>query len=137
MNVLVDSSVWSLALRRHRPPDVPAVDELRELVRESRARLIGPIRQEILSGIRAPEDFSRLRERLQAFPDLPLGAEDFERAAEFFNACRRAGVQGSNTDFLVCAAAERHALSILTTDGDFARYARHLPVRLHECRPKQ
>ena len=56
-----------------------------------------------------------------------LIAADFERAAEYFNTCRAKGLQGSNTDFLLCAVAERHRFPILTTDDDFTGYAHALP----------
>lgn len=130
MKVLVDTSVWSLALRR-RAPDHAAVDELRGLVAHGRAAIVGPIRQELLSGIRDVAVFARLRDHLQAFPDEPVTAVDYERAAECFNLCRAKGIQGSNTDFLLCAVAERHRFPILTTDDDFSKFARVLPVRLH------
>ena len=93
--------------------------------------MIGPIRQEILSGIREEGQFKELEVRLSAFPDLPLAPEDHVTAARFFNLCRRKGVQGSNTDFLICAVAVRHRLAIFTTDKDFAQYAKHLPIVLH------
>jgi predicted nucleic acid-binding protein len=131
LKVLVDTSVWSLALRRPVRVRHPAVDELRALVDEGRVAMIGPIRQELLSGIRDPATFERLRRELAAFPDEPLETGDFERAAEHFNACRAQGVQGSNTDFLICASAERRQLAILTTDADFSRYAGILPIVLH------
>jgi predicted nucleic acid-binding protein len=134
MNVLVDTSVWSLALRRRRPRQHDAVAELRELVREGRVVIIGPIRQELLSGIRARADFEALRDDLRAFSDMAVTREDYERAAECFNECWAAGVQGSNTDFLLCAVAERHSLPILTTDRDFASYAGILPIHLHQPR---
>jgi len=133
MKVLVDTSVWSLALRR-RAPDHPAVDELRRLIANGRAAMVGPIRQEVLSGIREKVAFDRLRDHLGAFPDEPLASADFERAAECFNVCRARGLQGSNTDFLLCAVSERHRLPILTTDEDFSRYSRVLPVVLHPVR---
>jgi predicted nucleic acid-binding protein len=60
-----------------------------------------------------------------------LESADFERAAEHFKTCRAQGVQGSNTDFLICAAAERRNLPILTTDADFTRFAAILPIMLH------
>ncbi|PYR75773.1 MAG: hypothetical protein DMF86_14380 [Acidobacteria bacterium] len=63
--------------------------------------------------------------------DEPLDTADFERAAEHFNTCRARGVQGSNTDFLICAVAERRKLPILTNDADFSRVAAILPVTLH------
>lgn len=130
MKVLVDTSVWSLALRRDRSVGDGWVRELGELIDEQRVVMAGPVRQELLSGIRSPKQFERLREHLQAFPDLPLTSADFERAAEFFNLCRTKGIQGSNTDFLLCAVAVNHQLAILTADQDFAHYARHLPIHL-------
>jgi predicted nucleic acid-binding protein len=131
VKVLVDTSVWSLALRRRAVLDHPAVQELRSLIDEGRVAIIGPIRQELLSGIRTAASFGQLRNQLQAFADEPLGTADYERAAEHFNACRAEGVQGSNTDFLICAIAERCGLPILTTDGDFVRFAKVLPISLH------
>lgn len=138
MKVLVDTSVWSLALRRRAGTETLAVTELRSLVQElrslvdeGRVAMIGPIRQELLSGIRTPASFERLRDHLQAYTDEMLESADFERAAEHFNTCRAQGVQGSNTDFLICAAAERRNLPILTTDEDFARFAALLPIVLH------
>lgn len=119
-----------MALRRRTPASALA-DELTELIREGRACLVGPIRQEVLSGIRDRTHYERLRDRLRAFVDLDLTTADFERAAELSNLCRRKGVQGSPTDFLICAAAERHGASIFTTDEDFPLYARHVPIVLH------
>ena len=130
MKVLVDTSVWSLAFRR-RSPAHASVDELRRLIVAGRAAIVGPIRQEVLSGIRDVSAFERLRDRLGAFPDEPLTTADYERAAEFFNACRAKGLRGSNTDFLLCAVSVRHRIPLLTTDGVFRRYAAVIPVALH------
>jgi predicted nucleic acid-binding protein len=129
VKVLVDTSVWSLALRR---ADItaPEVGLLRQLVQQGRVAIIGPIRQELLSGIRTADSFQRLQEQLRAFPDEALETADYERAAEHFNTCRARGIQGSNTDFLICAVAERRAMPILTTDADFEQFARVLPVQL-------
>lgn len=135
MNVLVDTSVWSLALRRvQKSANHPSVLELAELIRESRAEIIGPIRQEILSGIRDKRDFVELRKHLRAFPDLILESEDYERAADIYNDCRAAGIQGSNTDFLICAVAEQRRLALFTTDKDFSHYANHCKLELHSPR---
>jgi len=130
VKVLVDTSVWSQALRRHAQP-TPIVAELRALIDEGRVAIIGPIRQELLSGIRNTTAFDRLRDHLRSFEDEALTREDFERAAEHFNACRVRGIQGSNTDFLICAAAERRGFPIFTTDTDFIRFSRLLPIELH------
>jgi predicted nucleic acid-binding protein len=111
--------------------ETPAVKELRSLIDEGRVAMIGPIRQELLSGIRLPESFHQLRDHLRPYPDELLDSADFERAAEHFNSCRAQGVQGSNTDFLICAVAERRSLPILTTDTDFTRFARILPITLY------
>ena len=132
MKVLVDTSVWSLALRRRATPVAqPAVEELRRLIASGRAAMVGPIRQELLSGIREKDAFAKLRAQLEAFPDEPIVTADYERAAEHFNACRARGLQGSNTDFLLCAIAQRHRMAILTTDEDFSRYAKIIPLLLH------
>ena len=61
-----------------------------------------------------------------------MQSEDYEQAAEFFNICRRNGIQGSNTDFLLCAISARHDLAIFTTDADFARFQQYLPVMLYQ-----
>lgn len=132
--MLVDTSVWSLALRRTKTEGTPETGELVELIREGRVSIIGAIRQEILSGVRAPEHFRKLRERLRAFEDEVLDASDYEEAAVCFNRCRAKGVQGSNTDFLICAVSLRRRLAILTTDKDFAAFTRLLGVELHEPR---
>jgi predicted nucleic acid-binding protein len=135
MSVLVDTSVWSQAFRRREVDGESAVVlELRELVEDGQALMIGPIRQELLSGIGRRTQFDDLRDRLRAFPDLRLESTDFERAAEHFTTCRRRGLQGSNTDFLICAVAERLGVSIFTTDRDFVGYARHVPIKLHRPR---
>lgn len=134
MNILVDTCVWSTALRGKGPHVDPFVAELAELIHEVRACLIGPIRQELLSGIREAAQFKSLRQRLKPFPDIETCAEDFERAAEIFNLCRSRGIQGASTDFLICAVADRRALPILTSDADFKLYARHAPIKLHQPR---
>lgn len=131
MNVVVDTSVWSLALRRRRSSGSAEVVELAELVREGRVALLGPVRQELLSGVSVARQYETLRQHLRAFPDVALEAADHEDAAAFFNRCRARGVQGSNTDFLICAAAARRRCAILTTDRDFSHFAQVLPIQLH------
>lgn len=137
MRVLVDTIVWSAALRRVERADPAVVGELRDLVLEHRVEIIGPIRQELLSGLKGEVQFEKLAERLAAFPDLVLRTEDYVTAAEFYNICRGRGIQGSNTDFLICAVAVRHQLAIFTTDRDFPRFAEHLPIALHTARGRR
>jgi predicted nucleic acid-binding protein len=134
VNVLVDTSVWSLALRRNAGRDTAEAAELVELIKEGRVAMIGAIRQEVLSGIRAPVQFRKLRDQLRAFADVALSESDYEEAATCFNRCRAKGLQGSNTDFLMCAVSLRRDLTILTTDKDFDGFARVLGFELHEPR---
>ena len=131
MRVLVDTSVWSLALRRAERVDNCRTVELAELIQEGRVVLLGAVRQELLSGIKVKAQFELLRDRLRAFPDLELESADYEEAAVAFNRCRGRGIQGSNTDFLICAAASRRDLAIYTTDRDFERYAKLLNLELY------
>jgi len=134
MSVLVDTCVWSLALRRNFPADDPVVLELRELIREVRVKIIGPIRQEILSGVKSDVQFRRLKEKLSSFPDTLLETKVFERAAVFYTINRRKGIQGSHTDFLICAVSEIYNYPILTTDKDFRLFRENLPIKLHTPR---
>ena len=136
MKILVDTCIWSLALRRTKGEPEFLVKELIELITELRVQIIGPIRQELLSGIKAKKQFNELKKRLSAFPDLELQSQDFELAAEFFNTARSKGIQGSNTDFLICSVAHRLNLSIFTTDKDFILYSTVLPISLYESRLK-
>lgn len=135
MMALVDTSIWSMALRRSRqrlaPTESRHVTLLEELILEGRARLLGVVRQELLSGVRHPEQFARLREHLRAFPDVVLDREDYERAAEMNNTCRAQGVSGSAIDFLICAVAVGRGWAIHTSDRDFERCGRYLPITLY------
>jgi predicted nucleic acid-binding protein len=130
MRILVDTSIWSLALRRKGIFNDKAVAQLRELITESRVEMIGPIRQEILSGISDAVHFEKLRQYLAAFEDYPISRQDYENAAEMYTLCRKRGIQGSNTDFLICAVAVNNKMGIFTTDKDFTLFAKVLPIRL-------
>lgn len=163
MQVLVDTSVWSLVLRRNpstaglvssatgsdaapgsaehsaehsaaavaaRLVALAAATALRDLVADGRAAMLGVIRQELLCGIKSTRQFVQLRNALQGFVDISLRSTDHELAAEFFNTCRSCGVQGSNTDFLICAVASARQMPILSTDQDFDLYQQHLPIQL-------
>lgn len=139
--ILVDTSIWSLALRRRAAAlsaeEERLVGEWARLVAEGMAGLIGPIRQEILSGIRRLEAFQALRRMLLDFPHLNIAAEDYDRAAEFFNVCRARGVTGGPIDMLISSVAYRHGIPVFAVDTDYMMYARHLPLRLHLPRPRR
>jgi predicted nucleic acid-binding protein len=138
VNVLVDTSVWSLALRRRAsnlsPTEKETVTELAELIHEGRAKLIGLVRQELLSGIKSHEQFAKLREHLRSFPDEPVDLVDHETAAQLANQCRNKGISVSSCDMLICAVAQSRGWSIFSTDPDFARYGTVLRCQLHSIR---
>ena len=130
MKVIVDTSVWSLSLRRQKQQNNLIANRLRDLIADGRVVLLGAVRQEILSGIKHQKQFKKLRDRFKAFPNLELDVEDYELAAEYFNICRRHGVQGANTDFLICATANRRNYEIFTTDKDFINFSQYLSIVL-------
>lgn len=133
--ILVDTSIWSLALRRRRtdlsPNESAVLTEFEQLVQTGKAALIGAIRQELLSGISSSASFKSLHSYLSAFPDLPTATRDHEAAAKCFNTCRAKGVVGGPIDMLICAVAIDRSLPIFTADRDFTAYHKHLPIRLH------
>jgi hypothetical protein len=129
--VLVDTCIWSLAVRSSRQLNGPATNELASLIVKGHALLMGAVRQEVLSGISSKAQFETLRARLRAYPDVRPRTIDYEQAAHFFSVCRNHGVQGSHVDFLICAVAHRLGTPIFTTDADFSHYARFLPIKLH------
>ncbi|MBN2541891.1 PIN domain-containing protein [bacterium] len=134
MKVLVDTPVWSLAFRRKTKDtselEKSVVSKFNTLIEDYRVVLIGPIRQEILSGISNIKQYNKLKESLRAFVDFPIKLDDYEHAARLFNKCRAKGVQGSHIDFLICAVAINNGLTIFTLDVDFKRYAEITSVRL-------
>jgi predicted nucleic acid-binding protein len=133
MKVIVDTSVWSLALRRDKPESNTTVHEFQRMIQDHRVQMIGPIRQEILCGIRSESQFKKLQKHLESFPDLPAITEDYVTAAKYFNRCRSKGIQGSNTDFLICAMSNRNKFSIFTTDKDFEIFSKHIKIILHKA----
>ena len=138
MNVLVDTSVWSLALRRRQQQlnarEREIVAELAELIDEGRAKIIGLVRQEVLSGMKNSAQFAKLRDILRSFPDEPIETSDHETAALMGNQCRAAGLAISAPDMLICAVARSRVWSIFSTDPDFRRYASPLHLNLHAVR---
>ncbi len=135
MEVLVDTSIWSLALRRPKGQtndmERSLTAGLADLIRDNRARMIGPIRQELLSGIRESAQYERLRNYLRAFPDQPIGTADYEQAAQCSNQCRSRGIAGSEVDFLICAITHARKWQIFTMDADFKNYAKAIPVTMY------
>lgn len=137
MKVLVDTPVWSIALRRqHRDLNADEVRlkaALAELLVEGRILMIGPVRQELLSGIREELHFNRVREGIEALQDLSIKTAAYESAARMSNLCSSRGVANTSVDMLICAVAVASGVPILTTDRDFLRYVRVLPIQLFQA----
>jgi len=126
MKVLADACAWSLMLRRRSrkvlsPGERLIHDSLIEAIRDGQVVIIGPIRQEVLSGIQDPAQFVKLRAALGAFHDKPLTTFHFEEAARLFNLCRSRGVECGAIDILICAVAAQMRWSILTNDQGLER----------------
>jgi hypothetical protein len=133
--VLIDTCMWSLALRGKKPKEVNVAEQIAQLIDENRAKIIGPIRQEVLSGYSDTSQYEKLRSRLQYFPNEPIADIDYEIAAEYSNLCRSNGIQGSHIDFLICAVSVSLQMSIYTNDKDFLHYKQYLPISLFEKGP--
>lgn len=128
--VLVDTSIWSLALRRQDQQPSPEIDQLSTLIDDVQVVMMGAVRQELLSGIKDHRQYLKVRNYLRAFSDITVHSEDYERAADFYNRCREKGIQGSHIDFLICSVAHAHQLAIFTLDKDFEHYQSVLDIRL-------
>lgn len=139
MRVLIDTCIWSLTLRRSARRnhfEEKQVEEVRELIREERVVMIGPVRQELLSGIANAQQFDKLGTYLSAFPNEWIFDEDFVNAARMYNICRGQGIQASPTDMLICSIAKRIDAAVFTSDKNFQRYAENIEITLHDLRAK-
>ena len=129
--VLIDTCIWSLALRGKSPRDISVSEELTKLIYSEKAKIIGPIRQEVLSGYSDIKQYNKLKDKLMYFPNELIIDEDYLSAARFSNLCRQKGIQGSHIDFLICAVANRLKMSIFTYDKDFEFYSQLIPITLY------
>ena len=126
MKLLVDTCAWSLLLRRKNKTAMNDDEQLMltsltEAIQDGRVAIIGPVRQEVLSGIKEAAQFDKLRSALEPFQDEQLTTLYYEEAARLFNLCRSRGVECGPTDILVCAVAVRKHWAILTSDGGLQR----------------
>lgn len=134
MKVLVDTPIWSYALRSKKVAFEQHVIEFETLIVDQRVLIIGPIRQEVLSGYSEVKKFKKLNTKLQYFENTPIVDEDYIQAAQFSNLCRKKGIQGSHIDFIICAVAHRVEAQIFTSDNDFGHYQKHLPIQLYSLK---
>ncbi len=131
MKVLVDTSVWSLALRKNGPADHAAVHKLSSLLLGNEDLVLtGLILQEILQAYRAEPTFRRLARHLEPFPLLPLVRSDYLDAAHLHRRCASGGIAASTADCQIATAAINHDCLLLTADADFERIADRSTLRL-------
>lgn len=131
MRVLVDTSVWSLALRKKGPVDHPSVVALSSLLHANENVFVtGLILQEVLQAYRSDASFRAMAKHLEPFPILELERSDFVHAAGLHRRCAAKGVGASTADCQIATAAIRHACLLLTADQDFDRIARLSELKL-------
>lgn len=131
MDIFVDTSVWSLALRRDVGTAEPAVERLRVALESGEGVFTtGLVLQELLQGFHGPKARGAIVERFAALPLLVPDRTDHIEAAELRNACRRKGVQVGTIDALLAQLCRRHKVTMLSTDRDLELLARHVGVRL-------
>lgn len=131
MDLFVDTSVWSLALRRDAKSDELAVERLRKALEAGEGVFTtGLVLQELLQGFHGPKARDAIVERFGALPLLVPDRADHVEAAELRNTCRRDGVQVGTIDALLAQLCLRHEMVMLTTDRDFELMAPHVDLRL-------
>ena len=131
MTLLVDTSVWSLALRRDTVAPSPEVDCLKNALQTGEPVVTtGLVLQELLQGFSGARDRNQIIDRFSALPLISPDRRDHIDAAALRNACRRAGVQVGTIDAVLAQLCIRHGLTMLTTDHDFSTVAKQTPLRL-------
>lgn len=131
MSTIVDTSVWSLFLRRGDYRQYPQARKLDSMLRQRQPIvLLGVVLQETLQGVRDVPKFEKLRDYLGEFSMLAMQREDHVAAATLWNLCRSNGVQASTADCQIAAACIRHDCALLTCDKDFEHISRLCPLQL-------
>ena len=131
MTLLVDTSVWSLALRRDAGATGLEVQHLKDaLMGADVVVTTGLVLQELLQGFSGPKARAQIIERFAALPILQPNREDHVAAAELRNTCRRSGIQIGTIDALLAQLCVQHDLTLLSTDNDFKLAAKHCALRV-------
>ena len=131
MSLLVDTSVWSLALRRDAELHVLEVVALRNaLLGTDQVFSTGLVLQELLQGFAGPKARESILERFTALAFIEPDRQDHIEAAEIRNTCRRNGVQIGTIDALLIQLCRKHDLQLLSTDNDFRSARLHTEFNL-------
>ena len=130
MKIFVDTSVWSLALRRDAPPGLPEVHFLADALKgDGDVYTTGLVIQELLQGFSGASAGEAIAAKLSSLAMIIPDLNDQMKAAALRNHCRRKGVQIGTIDALIARLAIRYDLALLTTDKDFRNMAKHVEVR--------
>lgn len=131
MTLLVDTSVWSLALRRDVEVEEPEVQALKEALAGAVVVVTtGLVLQELLQGFAGAKASEQIVERFSALALIQPDREDHIAAASLRNSCRRAGVQIGTVDALIAQLCIRHEVVLLSTDQDFVHAAKHCSLKV-------
>jgi predicted nucleic acid-binding protein len=134
LSLFVDTSVWSLALRRNSPSGVAEVQALTRAIEAGETIVTtGLVLQEILQGFLGPKASAEILDRFSAVPLLVPDRDDHIQAADLRNRCRRAGIQIGTIDALLAELCIRHDLTMLSTDNDFKHVASRCPLKLWQA----
>lgn len=137
MNIVVDTSVWSLVLRRKQIDEslIHVIAFKSCIDGGANIHLLGIVLQELLDGLKSEKDQARLLKYLTPFPFLPASKETHIQAALLRNECRRKGIQASPADFLISASCIENGFPLLTCDDDFKLIAKYSDLVLfdHNC----
>ena len=130
--IIIDTTIWSKVYWRRKivDRDKDVIKKVLTILDCEKEVLLGPVRQELLSGITCKDTFYDLKIKLYGFNNYEIQLADHDLAAEYCNICHSKGIQGSQTDYLICAVAYRYNFGIFTEDKDFTFYKKYLPIKL-------
>ena len=131
MSYLVDTSVWSLALRRDAPDSIPEVVELgRALEAGDEIFVTGLVLQELLQGFNKPKAYDQIIEYFESLPFIVPERGDYIQAANLRTRCRKQGIQVGTIDVLLAQLCIDREIEILTTDKDFLQIAKVASLKI-------
>jgi predicted nucleic acid-binding protein len=115
---LADTSAWTA-----RTKDDAVAAEFNRRVARGEIATCPMVKLELLWSARDEPHFAQLRDELDALDEAPIGADEWRRATDVFQALAGRGPlhhrQVKLPDLLIAAAAEAAGLTLCHYDGDF------------------
>ena len=131
MKILVDTSVWSEALRRKKNKIDSGHSFLFQLINnDEHIILTGIILLEILSGITDNKLFNKIKNILQDFEFVEPEKEDYIYSTELRNNLKKKGISSGAIDFLIASIAIRNEFYLVSYDKDFQNISTHSDLKL-------